>query len=52
MSAAMLEGHWVLLQNAHLGLAYLSEVFLLAFLVLAYLSYCPSAHPNHESAVV
>jgi dynein heavy chain len=26
MTSAMLEGHWVLLQNAHLGLAYLSEV--------------------------
>ena len=26
ISAAIAEGHWVLLQNAHLGLAYLSEV--------------------------
>ena len=26
MAAACTEGHWVLLQNAQLGLAYLSEV--------------------------
>ena len=26
LAAAMAEGHWVLLQNMHLGLAYLQEV--------------------------
>lgn len=39
MTSAMLEGHWVLLQNAHLGLAYLSEVQRL------YPSQCPSPPP-------
>ena len=26
MTVALAEGHWVLLQNAHLGLGYLAEV--------------------------
>ena len=29
MSVALAEGHWVLLQNAHLGLSYLAEVHVL-----------------------
>ena len=36
MTLALAEGHWVLLQNAHLGLGYLQEARSILFIPLAY----------------